>query len=425
MAISAPEQRPVYFSGNESLITFGGPGSGKTQGQVIPNLLRYPGSAFVLDVKGELYAETAEARRAFGPVYRFAPTDEGGNTHRYNPFDVISSEPARAAADCQVLADELISVSPQAREPYWERKARDMVWAFSVAVAIEAPPEKRNLAEVSRYLSIPTQFADLKDRYLRSETKLVVAKLKAMGELTGLSELVTTSTAIENGLAAQRLESIFDTARSQINSITRIPSANAALSASDWKPLDLRSTPGTTVYFSLRPGELKAFAPLVRLVFSQHVAALTKDFTRRPGVPPVTFFLDEMPQLGAMPGLSDIIDVGRGAGLRLWMFAQYLGQLREIYGPKADGLINACAVRSFMQPDLDAARFVAPQLGTTRHIFTGEQKPLAEPHDLTGRAFADDILVARPERASAAAYEALRIHGDAASLGGVIQQRGL
>ena len=66
--------------------------------------------------------------------------------------------------------------------------------------------------------------------------------------------------------------------------------------------------------------------------------------------------------------------------------------LRAIYGTKADGLINACAVRCFLQPDLDAARFIAPQLGATRHVFTGERKPLAEDHDLMGRGFADDIL---------------------------------
>lgn len=385
--------RPIYFNGNESLITFGGPGSGKTQGQVIPNLLRYPGSAFVLDVKGELFEATADARRAFGPVYRFAPTDERGASHHYNPFDGISADPARAAIECQQLATELVPDNPNAKDPYWERKARDFVWAFAVATALEAAPENRNLSEVARYLAMPANFAEKDASYKRSATYLATIKLKALAEVTGLSELAAAATAIDNGVTSTRLESVFDTARTHISSITRVPSAAAALASSDWSPNVLRERPGTTIYLCLKPGDLRAFGPLVRLIFAQHITALTRDFAQRPETPPVTFFLDEMPQLGFMPGLSDIIDIGRGAGLRLWMFAQYLGQVREIYGTRADGLINACAVRCFMQPDLDVARFVSPQLGSTQNVFTGEKQPLAEPHDLMGRAYADKTLV--------------------------------
>lgn len=383
---------PLYFNGNESLITIGGPGSGKTQAQVIPNLLHYPGSAFVLDVKDELFRATAAVRQRFGPVYRFAPTDHSGASHRYNPFDVISREFALAPVDCQVLANELVPDEAGSRDPYWDRKARQFVWAFAVAVALEAPDEERNLARIYKYLSIPTHFDAQDSKYQRSETKLMVEKLRAIAKHANIEGLASAASAIESGVTSNRLESVFDVARSRLGDIVQTPSAVKATVTSDWSPGQLRQTPGTTVYLCLKPGELQAFAPLVRLLFNQHVKQLLGDFTRRPDEPPVTFFLDEMPQLGAMPGLSDIIDVGRGAGLRLWMFAQYLGQIRAIYGPKADGLINACALRCFMQPDLDAAKFISPQLGTTRHMFTGELRPLAEPHDLMGRAFGDKII---------------------------------
>jgi type IV secretion system protein VirD4 len=94
-----------------------------------------------------------------------------------------------------------------------------------------------------------------------------------------------------------------------------------------------------------------------------------------------------------MASILRLIDVGRGARLRLWLFAQYLGQIRDIYGARADGLINSCRVRSFMQPDNQAAELLAPQLGTVLHLFSGEKKPLAEPYELMGRAYADKIIV--------------------------------
>ena len=43
-------------------------GAGKGIGAVIPNLLGYPGSAFVLDFKGENFAVTARARRELGQL---------------------------------------------------------------------------------------------------------------------------------------------------------------------------------------------------------------------------------------------------------------------------------------------------------------------------------------------------------------------
>lgn len=235
---------PLYFNGNESLITIGGPGSGKTQAQVIPNLLHYPGSAFVLDVKDELFRATAAVRQRFGPVYRFAPTDHSGASHRYNPFDVISREFALAPVDCQVLANELVPDEAGSRDPYWDRKARQFVWAFAVAVALEAPDEERNLARIYKYLSIPTHFDAQDSKYQRSETKLVVEKLRAIAKHANIEGLASAASAIESGVTSNRLESVFDVARSRLGDIVQTPSAVKATVTSDWSPGQLRQMPG-------------------------------------------------------------------------------------------------------------------------------------------------------------------------------------
>ena len=392
----------LRFAGNESLITIGGPGTGKTQAQVIPNLLTYPGSAFVLDVKDELWQQTAGRRMQFGSVYRFAPTDPSGDTHAYNPFDLISRDPDQAALDCQALAYQLILEKPDLKDPYWEDRGRDFVWTFALAIALTAPPGERNLERLAAYLAMPLAFADTSaPAYRNSETARAIKLLRLLATKTGITDLASNATAIESALTSEsnRLESVFDTARRHVATFARAAHLRRAMARSDWHPLDLRTRPGTTVYFCLKPGELRAFAPLVRIVFQQHAAALTKDFAAKPGTLPITFFLDEMPQLGHLAALNDILDVGRGAGLRLWLFAQYLGQIRAIYGERAAGLVNACQVRSYLQPDNDAASFIAPALGTTRGLLKGDERPLAEAHDLMGRAYRDKIIsLARGER---------------------------
>ncbi|MDX2264107.1 MAG: type IV secretory system conjugative DNA transfer family protein [Hyphomicrobiales bacterium] len=405
LVIGYEDGRPVYFSGNESLITIAGPGTGKSQAQVIRNLLTYPGSAFVLDVKGELWAATAARRQArFGPVYRFAPTDPYGETHAYNPFDFVSRDPAQAAVDCELIAAQIIPPNTESKDPFWDNRGRDFLWTFAVMTALAEPPERRNLATVMERLAIPVNFLDgTRDAaYLASPTPAVIAQLKALAEEHRIPALAQNAVAVESGLN-DRTDGVFDAARRHLTIFSRSHALRAAMSRSDWSPLTLRQRPGATVYLCLSGDDIDTYTPIVRLILQQHANILLKT-PPTPGAPPVTFFLDEFPQLGRMESVQRLIDVGRGAALRLWLFAQYIGQLRDAYGRRADGLINACRVRCFMQPDNEAAEFLGPQLGHTAHLFSGERRPLAEPHALMGAAFADKIIV------TARGHDPLQLH---------------
>ena len=56
----------IRYEGEGLLATFAVTGTGKNSGPVISNALKHPGQLIVLDMKGEVYAATAEARRAMG-----------------------------------------------------------------------------------------------------------------------------------------------------------------------------------------------------------------------------------------------------------------------------------------------------------------------------------------------------------------------
>ena len=386
--------RDVYFSGPESLITIGPPNARKTQAHVIPNLLTFKGSAFVLDVKDELWNETAGYRQKhFGPVFRFAPDDKTGNSHRYNPFDFVSTDPDQAAIDCQIFAQQIVPENKDLKDPFWENRARDFLWANAMIVALKFPKEKRNLVSLTELFSIPMTMPSPKVNP-NPPLKRLITTLRNLASSTGIVDLETTAGALEAGSQddTQRLESVVENARRHIAIFARSSFIRDALSESDWTPEMLHTQPGTTVYFCLKAGALEAYAPLVRLIFQQHAMRLTSDFTRKPGAIPITFFLDEMPQLGNLPSLHTLLDVGRAAGVRLWLFAQYMGQIRANYGRRTEGLIMSCAVRSFMSPDNEAANFIAPTLGTTQHLFSGQRKPLAEDYELMGAAYAGKII---------------------------------
>ena len=90
----APFLRSVTDTYSNTLLV-APPGAGKGVGVVIPTLLTWPGSAIVLDVKGENLAATAGQRQRLGDdIFIFSPYDPDGKTHRFNPL-----EPIRAIKD--------------------------------------------------------------------------------------------------------------------------------------------------------------------------------------------------------------------------------------------------------------------------------------------------------------------------------------
>jgi type IV secretion system protein VirD4 len=388
----------VFFPGNQSLITIGGAGTGKTQAHVVTNLLNYKGSAFVLDVKDQLWKMTAGWRSHHcGPCYRFAPTDPAQRSHRYNPLDLIPTDPTLAANQCRVLAHQIVS-EVHSGEKYWSDRARDYVWAFAMLVALTHPAATRTITAIGQYTTLPTGYDSATSvAYLKSPTIKVMDALRALSQRTGISGLQDAATAFENALGDPgRLESIMDTARQSLSAFVGSVTAAQAMQRSDWHPLDLRRRPGTTVYISVQPDDLNAFAPLIRVLFQQHAMALATGYVAKPTDLPITFFLDEAPQLGAMSALTNILDLGREAGVRVWMFAQYYGQFKNAYRDLTDGLLAGCGLTCWMRPDQDGVEFIKPALGEKSGFLKRDKQPLATPADLRGRAFSDDIIVITP-----------------------------
>jgi type IV secretion system protein VirD4 len=382
----------IYFNDHESLITIGGPGTGKSQAQVITNLLRFPGSAIVLDVKGELYKATAEYRaRRFGPVYRFAPTDPTGSSDRYNPLEFIRTDPDGAADDVNIFAYQAIPENPKLNDPYWENKARDFIWAFSMMVCLTLKGPDRKVENLYKLLSLQT------DSDPDSDIMKVAESLIRKGQRVNIPDLEAAGNALKSGLSSSenttRIESILDTARRHFAGFNRASYVRNALSSSTWSPETFRDRPGSTLYICMDSAELRANGAILRVIIAQHVTRLMKTQVK-PNDVPITFFLDEMPQLGNFEYVSIMQDVGRGAGLRAWMFAQNMGQLSRAFGQdKYKGLIDACRVRCFMQPDTEAAAFITSPLGEVRDLFSGKQRPLASISDLMGRIHRDHIIV--------------------------------
>ena len=108
--------RFLMFNGNEqgkNVLVAAAPGSGKTQGLMIPNCLNWPGSLVALDIKGECYERTAGFRASMGQaVYKLDFLSREYRTHQFNPLAYVSEDKNFRVGDIEKIAHYLLPNPP-------------------------------------------------------------------------------------------------------------------------------------------------------------------------------------------------------------------------------------------------------------------------------------------------------------------------
>jgi type IV secretion system protein VirD4 len=363
----------VTYSGEGSVMTIAPPGSGKTQCFVLPNLLQWKGAAVVLDVKGEIYAATSKWRAEnVGPVYRFSPLDPA-NSNRYNPLVYVRQDPEYIWEDSRFLADMLI-VPTGGNDPFWENSARDVLTAAIAYLCLYNKPEDRPM---SRILDILYGIG-WDEMVMALKTNVLVGAMRQSGHSLADMEKKTR-------------DSVLKTAQSSMSAWQgeRIKKTTAR---SDWDPRELRNNKAT-VYICINPNEIDSYLSVLRVLIAQHIRLMTAELPPR-GAAPVLFVLDELPRLKKMPPVDEALNIGRQYGIKLWMFTQSYGQLKEAY-PNAEGMLGSCAVRIFMNVPLndELAQNLSDQLGYREGPLDSTRVKLLEPMELAGPNFRDIALV--------------------------------
>lgn len=371
-----PDGGPEFmFDMNESLITVAAPGTGKSQGHVLRNLLYLEAPAVVLDVKGEMRDHSAAWRQqAVGPVHVFAPTQPATSLH-YNPLDFISDDIEVAWDEARKLADLLvIPTSQKGGDTYFEDRARDMITTAILDVALSDTGAARTMTGVL-------------DRLYISEDSALMVWFEHLESL-GVAQLRRQASALK-GMPPKQREGILDSARRQLE-IWQSPAIERLTGNSSFSA-DMLRQENATLYLCVALDDIKKYASVLRVIIGQTVQQLTRAAPEA-GSRTVTFFLDELPRLGRMDVIEEALDVGRGFGVRLWMFCQNTGQLETAY-PNAVGMMKSCAIRAFMNPDEQTAHTLSQNLGTRESLLDASRRPLAEASQLAGPDFGDKVIV--------------------------------
>ena len=342
------------FTGH--VVTVAPTGSGKGIGAVIPNLLDYPGSALVLDVKGENAAVTARARRALGQaVYAvdpFAVNGDGGAA--FNVLDRLDVWNPDCVSESAILADALVFAESKGDAVHFDESAKNFLQGLMLHVAGLDDAERRNLGELRRLLTTgEAEFFDVLGAMAADDTAAFGIPARAANTLMGMADK-------ERG-------SVLSTARRN-TAFLDDPRVSAALSRSDFDLSEIKAT-AMTIYLVMPANRIGPNARFLRLFISSVITAITAS-----NVQPahrVAFLLDEFGQLGYMKQIEDSVSLLRGYGLAFWVFIQDLSQLKGTY-PKWQTFLANSAKSFFGTDDYDTAKYISDSLGKSTIEFETE-----------------------------------------------------
>lgn len=340
---------PYYYQDGH-ILTCAPTGAGKGVSAVTPNLLSYMGSMVVLDIKGENYAVTGQARRDMGHTVHvidpYGVTDQA-QTDSFNWMDKIDVSQPDCLSHSELLADCVVVSDKNVKNPHFNEMARALVQGVILYVAGTKPKEDHNLGMVRRLLACSSDdFTDL------------MAEMASHGE--GLA--FGTPAGIANtilSLAPEELGSIRSTINRHLNFLDD-PRVKAVLSNSTFSFDDLKRKK-MTVYIVIPQTEIKRNMRLTRTIVASSLGGITNDNIQPQDK--VVFLLDEFAQLGTMQALLDGISIVRGYGAAFWLIIQNLQQLRAAYPDSWETFFANSTKHFFGVDDYQTAKYFSDMMG--------------------------------------------------------------
>ena len=378
---------PLRYAGNRHLITIAPSRSGKGATSIIPALIEYPGSALVIDPKGQNAAVTLRRRERDMEQTTLVLNPFGVHglpQSCFNPMSIIDPNSDDLIRDAATLAEALIVYGGHG-DSHWTDSARELIQALLLDVATDPdlPDDRRTLTEVRRRLTLPRSM-------LTKEFERMVCSPAAGGLLAAKAGRFVDD--------SREVGSIISTAVTQ-TAVLDFPQIQRAMARTDFDFADLKRHP-TTIYLVLPADTLATCGRWLRLMITLALRAMS----RTPGKPewPVLFILDEFAALGHLEVIERAAGLMAGYGIQLWPVLQDLPQLKTLYRDRWESFLAKAGIIEFLRPnDMVTADYVSRRLGQSTRETTsqsiseaGEGSRTSTNYGSTGRSLLqpDEVL---------------------------------
>ncbi len=330
--------RYLWLGGAQHVITISPTRSGKTTSIAIPVLLSYQHSMVVLDLKGELFKATSGWRQAQGHAIRvWAPYDEAGNTHRFNPMTPLASMDAgRRIGELQTIA-AILYPDEAGKDPFWTSQSRAAFTAFA-SFMFESWNHLRGAGFPALDPNTDDNFPSL-ERILRlssgthgRSTQETLKTFLADPSFAFISTQTRTVFGNLVGLADQTFSSVIASMQAPLQQFLS-PILAAATNATDIDVSGLRKRP-TTLYVIIPTNKLDESSKLLNIFFS---TVIGNNLTRQLGEEPelqyqMLMLMDEFTAMGRVDVWAKRISISASYGVRDLCIVQSRSQLKSAYG---------------------------------------------------------------------------------------------
>lgn len=386
----AESSAAVGYRDDRHICLVSGTRAGKGTSIIINNLCSWPGSAIVVDPKGE-NANVTAARRGRGSEhcegmgqavhvldpFRATQVDERYRSS-FNPLDALDPKREETIDEASRLANAIVVVKDDAREPFWDEAARSMVRGLILYVltARHFRPDERNLVTVRKlilhgeWLVADTIRAQGYDPEKIDPPHLLL--WRAMERSTAFDGLVAGIGSRFRAMmksAEKTYEGILQAVDLQTEFIDS-PGMRRVLAKSDFKLSELKTRPeGMTIYMCLPQGFMDTHYRWLRMM----VGLTTTEMEKTRGQPatghPVLMVLDEFAGLKRMSAIESAVAQIAGFGVKLFFVLQSLEQLKNTYkGGWETFLANAGVKIFFSIEDLFTRDYVSKLVGETEIV---------------------------------------------------------
>ena len=329
--------RFLCYNGNKFGLLGAPTRSGKGVGLVIPNLLNYQHNAVVLDIKGENFEITSGWRKKAlkQDIFLFNPFSN--KTHRWNPLDHISNDPAQQVTDIIQLSYMFYPDPPNSEKIFFPAQARALFLGIvGLLKSIDELPNGKKinctLGEVLRftggngmsiqeYITLVLTWCDTTNRNVPTAYRDKLLAFVNQSDETRSSILGTFTSPLDLWLSKY---------------------VDNATSATDFDFKQLRREK-MSIYVHIPPKNLPEARVMLNIFYSQLIMSNLdvlpeQDKTLKYQV---CLLMDEFTAAGSINIINKSIQYIAGYNLRLMLIIQNKSQLLSAYGREnADAIMG-------------------------------------------------------------------------------------
>ena len=368
----------VSTSRDEShALIIGASGNGKSRRMIIPSILlmsKTDQSMIITDPKGEIHRYTASYLSQKGYRIEVLNLRSPFSSSRWNPLFLVEKLFRSGNPDqidrAEVMLSNIVWTLEMAthteKDPFWEKAAGSIILNVAKLI-IQYGPEGSLTFEAIRKVSM-----DIYQIILENDGK---SKLKSkLPSDNPLSEAILSS--FSN--APNTLASIMGYLLTMLRNFSEQRGVCQMLSVSDISFDSISETP--TAVFIILSDVSSALYPIASIFIEQlyHELIYRADVINadKGGLlsKKVTFMLDELGTLPAIPCLANMIAASRSRGIRFFMAIQTFAQLKNIYSEHtADTIMTNCKVICYLgNRELDFLKQLVGLIGQYRSPYTNE-----------------------------------------------------